>query len=58
MTTTRAACFAGVVKEKRVSDELLNEPIEKRVAVPARRVLRLMREVRIVVDSMDTADTL
>lgn len=29
MTASRAACFAGVVKEKRVSDELLNEPIEK-----------------------------
>lgn len=34
MTAARAAFFARVVKEERIRYKLLNEPIEKRVAVP------------------------
>ena len=46
------------MKEKRISDDLFNEPIEKRIAVLARQILCLMCEVRVVVDCVSTADTL
>ena len=58
LTASGAECVARVVKEKRISDELLNEPIEKGITVLARRILCLMCEIRVVINCVDAADTL